>query len=279
MILVSKKSSYIPKRALLPALTFLTAVIFVGLTPHEALCTRRPVVKPAQSLSSGAVPLKLITRAKRRLRKKSTLSLYRSSAGSPAVLVASFKSPRRKVRFTDKTASSGTYTYWSVLTVKSKKLTSRAVTVTVIPGGSQPEIPAGPGLDVTLKAGQSECPAGSREQVLNDINSIRSSYGLRQLTFETRVNLAARAHAIWMADTGQMVHDGWFDRLIQTGWWGSHASQNIARYISAENVVAAWMTSEGHRNNILDSRDIHIGIGCVISSSGVIYWAVSQTAP
>ena len=41
---------------------------------------------------------------------------------------------------------------------------------------------------------------------------------------------------------------------------------------TAADVVADWMASQGHRENILNSRFIYIGIGVKIDSEGTLYW-------
>ena len=51
------------------------------------------------------------------------------------------------------------------------------------------------------------------------------------------------------------------------------AGENLAtgQRIAAD-VVAAWMESQGHRENILNNRFMHIGIGVALDSEGTIYW-------
>jgi len=52
------------------------------------------------------------------------------------------------------------------------------------------------------------------------------------------------------------------DRMAAAGYRGSGWGENIAAcYDSAQKVVAAWMNSEGHRQNILNCRFTSIGIG------------------
>ena len=52
------------------------------------------------------------------------------------------------------------------------------------------------------------------------------------------------------------------DRMRAAGYRGSSWGENIAAgYDSAQKVVAAWMQSDGHRENILNCRFTTIGIG------------------
>jgi uncharacterized protein YkwD len=41
---------------------------------------------------------------------------------------------------------------------------------------------------------------------------------------------------------------------------------------SPKEVVTAWMNSQGHRENILNSSFTDIGVGIAKNSSGSIYW-------
>lgn len=54
----------------------------------------------------------------------------------------------------------------------------------------------------------------------------------------------------------------------------SYAAENIAKgYTSPCAVVKAWMESDGHRENILNSKYSYLGAGCrYYSSTGKYYW-------
>ena len=55
-----------------------------------------------------------------------------------------------------------------------------------------------------------------------------------------------------------------FDRLKALGISYTAAGENIAKgQRTAQEVVTAWMNSEGHRANILDAKFTHIGVGYV----------------
>ena len=56
---------------------------------------------------------------------------------------------------------------------------------------------------------------------------------------------------------------------VKRNWCG----ENIAYgQKTAQNVVDAWMNSDGHRANILNERGRHIGVGRVQAENGRIYW-------
>lgn len=54
----------------------------------------------------------------------------------------------------------------------------------------------------------------------------------------------------------------WHTAITEVGVGYQSAAENIAAgQTTPESVVAAWMNSEGHRNNILDSAMTHAGVG------------------
>ena len=61
-----------------------------------------------------------------------------------------------------------------------------------------------------------------------------------------------------------------FDMMKKFGITYRSAGENIAMgQRTPEEVVKAWMNSEGHRKNILNSSFTHIGVGHVASGN---YW-------
>ena len=62
-----------------------------------------------------------------------------------------------------------------------------------------------------------------------------------------------------------------FDMMRDFGVSYKSAGENIAMgQTTAEQVVDAWMNSEGHRKNILNANYTHIGVGF---SKGGNYWS------
>lgn len=112
-------------------------------------------------------------------------------------------------------------------------------------------------------------------QVLSIVNAERAKYGLSSLTYDSTLGRAAdiRAREIksYFSHTrpnGQSC----FTVLDEVGYSYRTAGENIAYgQRSAEEVMTAWMNSEGHRANILGDYD-YIGIG-VYESGGTIYWS------
>lgn len=106
------------------------------------------------------------------------------------------------------------------------------------------------------------------------INREREQAGLPPLKLNDDLSLAARYHAHDMAADRYFMHnshDRVNDELVEACLWHvrirtylpgpSRLGENIARnYPTPEEVMAAWMDSEGHRDNILgDYREVGIG--------------------
>ncbi len=66
---------------------------------------------------------------------------------------------------------------------------------------------------------------------------------------------------------------GPFFHIQQAGIPHRLAAENIAYgQRTPEEVVKTWMTSAGHRANILNPGLSHLGIGAVRASNGLVYW-------
>ena len=57
-------------------------------------------------------------------------------------------------------------------------------------------------------------------------------------------------------------------RVSQMGYYG----ENLGAKASAEKQVASWMSSDGHRANILREGYHRIGVGCYLGGNGKRYW-------
>lgn len=54
---------------------------------------------------------------------------------------------------------------------------------------------------------------------------------------------------------------------------GTRRSENIAvSYQKPQNVMAGWLSSEGHYANIMDAEVTSVGIGCFMDSEGTLNW-------
>lgn len=104
-------------------------------------------------------------------------------------------------------------------------------------------------------------------RVLQLTNYYRQQQGLHPLQFNSSLNSAAQAHSNDMAHGGFLDHRGSdgsrsSDRARRYGYRSGYVGENIAQgYRSADDVVAGWMNSSGHRRNILNPNYRDMGIG------------------
>lgn len=106
-------------------------------------------------------------------------------------------------------------------------------------------------------------------QVLDDVNSERASAGLAALELDANLTAAAQIRAEEITRSFSHTRpDGSSFATVTTGAYG----ENIAKgQSSAARVMAAWMSSSGHRANILNARYTKIGI-CAYNYGGIMYW-------
>jgi uncharacterized protein YkwD len=115
-------------------------------------------------------------------------------------------------------------------------------------------------------------------QILDLVNQERAKVGADPLSINEQLDLAADLHSQDQANMNNMSHTGsngsdMGTRIQGAGYQFSTAAENVAYgNIDAETVMASWMGSEGHRNNILDSELQEIGIGYANAEDGSPYW-------
>ena len=106
-------------------------------------------------------------------------------------------------------------------------------------------------------------------EVAAQVNAERAKYGLSSLTVSDELTRAACVRASEIVR--QFSHtrpDGSSCFTVS----GTAYGENIAKgQSSADRVMAAWMSSEGHRANILRESYGSIGV-CALKVNGVIYW-------
>ena len=109
--------------------------------------------------------------------------------------------------------------------------------------------------------------------VLDLVNVERQKAGLDPLAWDDGAAEVAYAHSVDMDVRDFFAHtnpDGLepWDRLSAAGVAWSTAGENIARgYDTPEDVVAGWMSSPGHRDNILRASFRRLGVGVHQGSS------------
>ena len=106
-------------------------------------------------------------------------------------------------------------------------------------------------------------------QVFEEVNRERAAAGLAALELDDSLSAAAQIRADEITRSFSHTRpDGSSFSTVTSGAYG----ENIAKgQSSAARVMAAWMSSSGHRANILNARYTKIGI-CAYEYGGVMYW-------
>jgi uncharacterized protein YkwD len=82
-----------------------------------------------------------------------------------------------------------------------------------------------------------------------------------------------------------MSHEGaggsrFSDRIRRTGYDLCYGAENVAYgQRSPEQVIHSWMTSAGHRRNMLDPRAVDAAIASSVDGVGQVYWAMLLAKP
>ena len=113
-----------------------------------------------------------------------------------------------------------------------------------------------------------------RASALCLINGERAAHGLRALGLDSRLGEAARRHSHDMVAHRYFAHDSrsgtsFSTRIAATGWMNGRLRWTVGENLAwgtdsgstARAIVATWMASRGHRQNILNARFRIIGIG------------------
>ena len=111
-----------------------------------------------------------------------------------------------------------------------------------------------------------------RQEVLDLVNAERAKYGLQPLVMgDANLTAAAQQRAEEIATVNSHVRPNgtkWYTVLSEYGVTDAAAGENAAwGSVSPEEVVNAWMNSEGHRANILDPEARAMGVGYYYNSS------------
>ena len=113
-------------------------------------------------------------------------------------------------------------------------------------------------------------------QVVKEVNEHRASIGLRELAINDKITEQARNHSKNMVkNVVTFSHDGFSERIdnLQKSIQGINRSgENISYgYDNAKAVVAGWLQSDDHKNN-MEGDYTHTGVGIAVDKDGVHYF-------
>ncbi|MEU2439704.1 CAP domain-containing protein [Streptomyces rubradiris] len=149
-------------------------------------------------------------------------------------------------------------------TLEATATTPTAGTAPTAPATAEPTAPA-----------PAATASGVTAEVLRLVNAERNKVGCRPLTLDPVLTKAAQEHSADMAAHQNMSHTGSDGsdpglRITRAGYTWSSYGENVAYgYTTAEQVMAGWMASPGHRANILNCGFQEIGVGLAQPGS---YW-------
>jgi len=148
------------------------------------------------------------------------------------------------------------------------------------PSGDDPD-PSGP---PDPAATMSEQELSLAVDCFQRVNAERAKVGAPPLQWLDPAAAAAFLHSLDMSDRDYFDHvnpegQGPGTRLGLMGVSWSAYAENIAMgYVDADEVMAGWMASEGHRTNLLNPAYTHVGIG-VRWAAGGPFWTQDFVRP
>lgn len=119
---------------------------------------------------------------------------------------------------------------------------------------------------------------GIEQEAVRLVNAERQAAGLPPLITDWQLTRVARIKSEEMRDRGYFAHQSPtygtpFEMMSKFGLSFRGAGENIAAgQATAKQVVASWMNSPGHRQNILNKSFTHVGIGYASGGKNSHYW-------
>jgi uncharacterized protein YkwD len=130
-------------------------------------------------------------------------------------------------------------------------------------------------------------PNAIGEEIVTRTNAERKALGVPALARSAALMNAAQLQANQMAALNTMAHQlpgaaypSLDSRLDAVRYRARAAGENVAEgHPSAAAVVAGWMSSPGHRSNIVSTQFIEMGAGAATAKNGRRFYAQVFGAP
>jgi uncharacterized protein YkwD len=101
--------------------------------------------------------------------------------------------------------------------------------------------------------------------LLAAVNDVRSAHNLRPLKVDTKLLATARAYSATLIQQDVFTHGNFAARVAASGARGPAFGENLAwgtgAGSSAATIIRMWMSSPGHRANLLRPGWVRVGIG------------------
>jgi cysteine-rich secretory family protein len=98
-------------------------------------------------------------------------------------------------------------------------------------------------------------------------NHERTSRGIPKLSLASDLVSIARKHSEKMAADGTIYHNNNLGNEISGNWWA--AGENVGMGPSCDSIQSAFMSSPGHKANILDRDYNQVGVGVAIKDNTI----------
>ena len=131
--------------------------------------------------------------------------------------------------------------------------------------------------DSSFAAHYTTASLSAQEQTAgNLLNNDRAQYNLAPLVIDPALCRIARIKSEDMRDNQYFAHTsptyGDVRRMLtHFGYSYAAASENIAHHATIEKAQAAFLSSPGHRKNIMSSAYTKVGIGVAVDKKGFVY--------
>ena len=114
----------------------------------------------------------------------------------------------------------------------------------------------------------------SERELFDLLNRERVANNLPEVRWDDALFKAARRHALRMVDINLFEHQlpgepGLEERLTAAGARFSYIAENIAVGKDSRSIHSGWMSSSGHRANILSNRVTAVGVAVVRGTGGL----------
>lgn len=110
-------------------------------------------------------------------------------------------------------------------------------------------------------------------EIFDMTNAFRAQHGITDLIWNSEVALVAQDYAQVMVDYGTFSHTGPDGSTLQQRLaaknikYSAYAENIDAGYFTAEGALNGWITSSGHRANLLSTNVTHLGVGAAYSET------------
>jgi uncharacterized protein YkwD len=149
------------------------------------------------------------------------------------------------------------------------------------PTGAPPVAPS-PSPPATPRGGFET--SATEQEILDLANAERKKAGAPALIPSPLLIQAARWHSANMAKQDNLDHTldgkGVAERLNDVGYTWSRCGENIALgQRTPVEAIVSWMSSPGHRNNLLGTDYTQIGVAVAATKDGQKYWTMVLARP